>query len=90
MNVYMPLSVRETSVSVQAFYRHCSLKVVKYLQAVSFVVGVLFQHLEAALLWKGQIGQQRCRSVSGAYLGLFASKFAVSLGAWERFDGWPW
>lgn len=39
---------------------------------------------------KGQVGQQHCRPVSGAYLGLFASKPAVSFGRLERFDGWPW
>lgn len=52
--------------SVQAFYRHCSLEVVKCFRGVRFVVAVLSQHLEAAFLWVGQIGQQRCSLVSGA------------------------
>ena len=37
---YMPLLVRESSVSVRAFYSHCSLEVVECLQGVRFVVAV--------------------------------------------------
>ena len=71
------------NVSVQAFYSHCSLEVVKCLQGVRFVVAV------SRLPVNDQIGQQRCRPLSGAYLRHFASKPAVSLGRLKSF-GWPW
>jgi hypothetical protein len=87
----MPLLLRETSVSVQAFYPHCSFEAVKMPLRRAFRFGRSFSIPRGRFPVKGQIGQQRCRPVSGTYLGLFASKPADSFGRLKDLRGcWPW